>query len=1427
MLYGTSYYEKLNLVFPTHFLNHHPMLPTFTSFYRSPYWLAMVLLCLLGSPGLAQGQGTSPFKVGVTPAGPLSLSNGSQTLTAQAVYPGLKVGTGFGGKVTAAYVRSLAVQSDGKILVGGNFTTYNGTPCRYVARLNTDGSFDNSFAHDSLVGLDHLVSTFAVQPNGKILVGGDFTSYGRASHQYIARLKATGGIDSSFAGTGFSSAVNTLVLQPDGKVLVGGPFAQEGNASAMHLARLDSTGNLDPTFEALFGDDANVFALALQPDGKLLVGGSFSHYAGIFSPNLIRVNPDGSPDPSFNGGIEDQVRSLVVQPDGKILVGGEFYGHVARLNADGSLDPSFTSPSLDNYVVSLALQPDGKLLVGGAFTGHLVRLTATGARDTSFGLTGTGLTSTSAPATSEVFALATQPNNQVVVGGEFTAYDSKADNRNHIARLNANGTLDDANSLLPNATYTWSNGSTGPTLTVVTSGKYVAKATAAGLTAVSDTVRVGGASSALQVRVTPTGPFSICPGASQLLTAAVLNTTEAASYTWWKADSVLSRVGKGNTYTVTKPGRYFVTGRVKSDSAASATITVRTLPTPTIAGSVSAVPGASVAVAGTNLQAVTKVSFGTLNAPFTLASPTQLMVTVPAGATSGDVTLTTSCTTVTKARGFSLPPPTLAGFTPSTALPGTSITLTGSGFVSGATTVALNGVSISPTGITVLSSTQLTAVVPTTATSGKLTVSTGGGSATSPNSFTVAFGTPLVIANTQTLFTTTTGASSQYSTLIIKAPGNVTVKRSPGSSYDYILIQDLEVQAGATLTIEGSAKVICSGTFKLAAGATLNVGHPNGLNLASPPRAGAVYLGASSPAAAFSPDASYGFIGTAAQITGNGLPTRVRNLTSRNADSLTLTRPVAVAQVLTMAGPGNLYLNNQTLTLLSGVSGTALVNNQGTGVVVGPATVQRYIDPSVNPTAGFRYYGSPVRGATAATFKAPAFTYDQSRSLNFVRQDTLPDISVGFVPTPLATSAFLEVGRGYRTAVAATDTVRFVGTLMTGNDTVNLQRSSRKSYSGWNLVSNPYPSPLNWNKVDPADRPGLEAAIYVYESTGPGAGYFRSYVYKKVGTGDSLIAAGQAFFVRVRQSAGAQASTGQLIFRNSQRVSNFDSSTQPAFNRLAQQRAPEPELTIELARNGGCRPCRPTGTTATPVEASSKATIYVNSAATLGFDPLLDADAGNLLTFSKQTISIRSGGSTRSAPATDTLAVLAVQALPPFLPTRIVKVPLTLSASAPDTYTLNVTSQNFTPLLNGARAYLRDSSATTNNWTELPTATPYSFQLSAAELLATSKPIRFWLQFGPQVVTATAASTTLQQAALYPNPAHGYFYASVPGIPGATRVRTTLLTLLGQVVLDQEAALPAAGTTLRLSVPGQASGMYLLRLQAGGTTITQRVALAN
>lgn len=1393
-------------------------------------WLAGVLLWLLGGLGPAYGQSIAPFVVRVTPTAPPTLNAGqSQLLTAQTVYPALNAGTGFSTPPvsTNCYVQTFVVQPDGMVLVGGNFTNYDGTTRNYVSRLNANGVLDTSFG-PATGGLDNVVTAIGLQPDGKILVAGDFSGFidnqgVLQNRKYLARLEANGTIDLSFGANGqvLTNSSTGFVVQPNNKILV------VGNAPP-YVNRLNADGGRDASFlpngAGYAGFDGYTNAVALQPDGRILVGGTFTHYNGVARNGLARLEADGSLDTSFNPtgtGVAANVRTLVLQPDGKVLVGGEFPNRLVRLNANSSLDTNFpaTGTALSDPILSLALQPDGKVLAGDA-QGRLFRFNAAGSLDNSF----VSSASTGVFFNDYVNSLVVQPNGKVLAGGIFTQYGG-ATTTNRIARLTATGKLDNTDTPVAGATYVWSNGSTGPTLTVNTANTYSATATLNGQTATSNAVAVtvnGATSGSFTVRVTPAGPFNICPNTTQTITAAAQGATQPATYTWWQVGNSQS-VGTGPSYTVGSPGQYFATALAGGATVASPSVTVNTLPTPAIlTNSVRGLPGTNVVLAGANFQVVTGVSFGGLNATFVLDSPTQLTVTVPAGATSGDISLATACSNFSFANRFRVPTPTITSFTPSGGVPGTLVTLTGTDFVVGATAVSFYNV-LNPTTPTVTvagavsSSTTLTVFVPGSASgTGPLTVTTVGGSYTSATPFSTFLPlgpTPVTVTGPTTIYTT--GTSTASDDLIIKAPGHVTIMRNPAlppSTANTIAINNIEVQTGATLTIVDDARVTGNGTFSLAAGATLNVGHQNGLNLT-----GAVSFGQNM---LFSPDASYGYTGTTAQVTGSYLPRRVRNLTSANTTGLSLTNPVSIAQVLTMAGAGNLNLNNQMLTLLSGAGGTALVNNQGAGVVVGTATVHRYIDPSINPTAGFRYYGSPVRGAQATTFRVPAFAYDQQRSLSFARRDTVPDISYGFVPTPLASSTFLEVGRGYRAAVPAADTVRFVGMLNTGNDTVNIQRSSAKSYSGWNLVSNPYPSPLNWNKVDPADRPGLEAAIYVYESTGPGTGYFRNYVYKKVGTGDSLIASGQAFFVRVSKNSAGPINTGKLIFRNSQRVTTFDSLTQPTFNRTA--RAVEAELDIEFARDKGCRPCRPTSMAATAAaQALSSVKIYTNAAATPAFDPQLDADAGNLINANQRTLGIRVGNSTHSTSA-DTLAV---QALPPFPATGTTRVLLALGATAPGVYTLNGTGQNLSTMLNGTTAYLRDSSATTNNWILLPTPTPYAFVLSAAELLATTKPTRFWLHFSPSIPTATIGSAALQSASVYPNPAHEQFSVRVPAVAGATAVQATLLSSMGQVVLRQEAALPASGATLNLSGPGLASGVYILRLQAGDITTTRRVVL--
>ncbi len=267
-------------------------------------------------------------------------------------------------------VNALAVQADGRIVVGGTFLTLGGQPRNYLARLQANGALDTGFNPAVSGFLSTSVYALAVAADGKLLLGGSFTTVGGQPHSSLARLNDDGTVDDLFnpevAGTVYS-----LAVQPDGKIFLGGGLTQVNSQTRKNLARIKPDGTLD----AEFSPEANnaVLAVAVQADGKLLVGGRFTQLGGQPRSYLGRLHPDGSLDADFNPGASGRVYSLAVQTDGKILVGGWFTtlageprNRLGRLLPDGTLDPDF-DPSADANVYSLALQTDGKLLTGGTF----------------------------------------------------------------------------------------------------------------------------------------------------------------------------------------------------------------------------------------------------------------------------------------------------------------------------------------------------------------------------------------------------------------------------------------------------------------------------------------------------------------------------------------------------------------------------------------------------------------------------------------------------------------------------------------------------------------------------------------------------------------------------------------------------------------------------------------------------------------------------------------------------------------------------------------------------------------------------------------------------------------------------------------------------------------------------------------------------
>jgi uncharacterized delta-60 repeat protein len=355
------------------------------------------------------------------------------------------------GKSANGTIITMVRQPDGKILIGGSFTIYNGIDRNCIARLNADGSLDSTF--NPSLGADVDVYSIALQPDGKLIIGGFFTSYNGIGRNYIARLNADGSLDASFnPGTGANDWVLSLALQPDGKLLIVGYFTSFNGVLRNRIARLNVDGSLDPTFNPGTGANNWVWSLALQPDGKVIIGGQFTSFSSISRNHIARLNSDGSLDLSFNPGTgaNDVVYSLFLQPDNKVLIGGDFTSYnnltrnrVARLNSNGSLDLSFNPGSgVNNTVFSFALLPNGKLLIGGSFTiyngtalQNIARLNANGSLDGSFNL-GSGVLGSPA----SISSILIQPNGKMLIAGGFSIDNGAV--RNRIACLSINGSLD-------------------------------------------------------------------------------------------------------------------------------------------------------------------------------------------------------------------------------------------------------------------------------------------------------------------------------------------------------------------------------------------------------------------------------------------------------------------------------------------------------------------------------------------------------------------------------------------------------------------------------------------------------------------------------------------------------------------------------------------------------------------------------------------------------------------------------------------------------------------------------------------------------------------------------------------------------------------------------------------------------------------------
>ncbi|MBT9170635.1 MAG: hypothetical protein DDT18_00979 [Actinobacteria bacterium] len=348
----------------------------------------------------------------------------------------------------------------GRIIIGGDFSfVADGVFISNLARLGLDGRPDTGF-NPNLIG---RAEGMAAQTDGRIIVAGSYSSIGGVARNNIARLNPDGSLDTSF-NLGANNSVTPVVIQPDGRILVGGWFTSIIVAGAhiarSHLARLNPDNTLDTRFNPSIND--HVWCIAVQPDGRIIIGGNFTIVNGVTRVYIARLNPDGLLDASFNTPVSiapafiGSVSSIAIQPDGRILIAGWFAipgdgvarPRIMRLNPDGSSDISFNA-SVNDSIRSIALQPDGRILIGGwfAFVNGIVRscfarLNPDGSLDMSF----------NPIPICRVETVVIQPDGRILVGGNFTAWDGPR-NFNMIARFNSDGTTDAGFN--PNIAHPW------------------------------------------------------------------------------------------------------------------------------------------------------------------------------------------------------------------------------------------------------------------------------------------------------------------------------------------------------------------------------------------------------------------------------------------------------------------------------------------------------------------------------------------------------------------------------------------------------------------------------------------------------------------------------------------------------------------------------------------------------------------------------------------------------------------------------------------------------------------------------------------------------------------------------------------------------------------------------------------------------------
>ncbi|MDO7851417.1 Ig-like domain-containing protein [Hymenobacter convexus] len=546
----------------------------------------------------------------------------------------------------------------------------------------------------------------------------------------------------------------------------------------------------------------------------------------------------------------------------------------------------------------------------------------------------------------------------------------------------------------------------------------------------------------------------------------------------------------------------------------------------------------------------------------------------------------------------------------------------------------------------------------------------------------------------------------------------------------------------------------------------------------------------------FRPSGGTVVLGTIFQSNGPNLlgssAVRFWDLTvNSNGVLLSTSAGASVQHLLTLNGA--LVTQANTFTLESNATSTALVVNNSGGFVFGTATVQRYIDPSLNAGPGYRHYSSPVVSTTVADLATSTFAPVVNPAYNAVGNTVTPFPTVygydegrvnatnattqsfdqGFF-SPGALSDQLTVGRGYTVNIDAASKVDLVGALNNGTVGVGALSRGTGANSGWHLLGNPYPAPLDWSVARNSLPAGVIDAVYVFKSSSQYAGTYQFYQNGFGTLPNGLIGSMQGFFVRVSQNVPA------FSFLNTWRSTTYQN---PTFNRTTTDTRPSVQLELMSAQG-----------------ARDAAFVYFEQGATSGLDDHYDA-AKLLNTTGLNLASVAAGHN------------LAVNGLPPMGSTSLT-VPLSIGLPTTGTYTLHAAQ-----LLNfaaGAQPFLRDLQL--NTLTDLSLHPDYAFTMNAANTTP-----RFELVFGPAQVLGTASAALAAQVAVFPNPASKAVFVELPAALGRKVVTAALLDAVGRVVVQR--VLPAGLATHTLPLTGLATGVYSLRLQTEAGIVVKKLVV--